>query len=148
MSAPGGPVLGAPAAPGTGTTAWGRALHLGLVAAGLAAAVALRLPLCPFALVTRHPCPGCGMTRASLALATGHVREAIGIHPLVIPVAPLAALVVLAAAYNYVRHGRFASVAFTHRRWATPAAILLGAAMTALWIARFFGAFGGPVPVG
>jgi hypothetical protein len=123
-------------------------MHLGLVAAALAAAVALRLPLCPFALVTRHPCPGCGMTRAALALARGHIREAIGLHPLVIPVAPLAALVVLACSYNYVRHGRFGFTAPAPARWVTLGAILLGAAMTTLWLARFLGAFGGPVPVG
>lgn len=148
MSAP-GPAPGAPSAqPGDRTTTAGRAARLGLMAAVIAAILALRVPLCPFALITHHPCPGCGMTRATLALVTGHLHEAIGLHPLVIPIAPLAAFFVLQGAYNYVRHGRFGSTRPAPRRWVTLASILLGAAMTAVWIARFFGAFGGPVPVG
>src|SRR5689334_14901358 len=60
----------------------GRAVRLGVVVAALAAAVFTEIPLCPFALVTRHPCPGCGLTRATLALLHGHLGEALGFHPL------------------------------------------------------------------
>ena len=39
--------------------------------------------LCVFRLVTGIPCPGCGMTRAVLALLCGDVPAALAYHPLV-----------------------------------------------------------------
>ncbi|WP_272422437.1 DUF2752 domain-containing protein [Polyangium jinanense] len=128
-------------------TALGRAARLALVGAVLSAAVVVRFPLCPFALVTRHPCPGCGLTRAALALATGDLREAIHFHPLVIPIVPMVALLALQGSYNYVRHGRWYTFAFQQTRVVTLGSIVLAVAMIAVWFARFFGAFGGPVPV-
>jgi hypothetical protein len=50
-----------------------------LVAAG---AAWLGLVLCPFRLLTHLPCPGCGMTRAMLALCHGDLRAALIAHPL------------------------------------------------------------------
>ncbi len=113
----------------------------------LGLAVAVRFPLCPFALVTRHPCPGCGLTRAGLALAVGDLDAALHYHPLVIPVVPVIAFLMLQGSYNYVRHGRWRTFAFLQARWVTVSAIVLSVAMTAIWIARFFGFFGGPVAV-
>ncbi|MDC0745756.1 DUF2752 domain-containing protein [Polyangium mundeleinium] len=128
-------------------SALGRAARLALVGAAFAVAVAVRFPLCPFALITRHPCPGCGLTRAALALATGDLREAIHFHPLVIPVVPVVALLLLQGSYNYVRHGRWYTFAFQQTRFVTLGSIVLAVAMIAVWFARFFGAFGGPVAV-
>ena len=42
----------------------------------------LGLVLCPFRLITHLPCPGCGMTRALLALFHGDLHSALTIHPL------------------------------------------------------------------
>jgi hypothetical protein len=42
-------------------------------------------PICPFKAVTSLPCPGCGMTRAVLALGQGRVLAAVGFNPLVLP---------------------------------------------------------------
>lgn len=55
---------------------------LGLGAA-LVLATALHLPLydCPLRATTGVRCPGCGMTRAIAALATGHPAEAMRHHP-------------------------------------------------------------------
>jgi len=128
-------------------SALGRAARLVAVAAAFGLAVALRIPLCPVAFVTRHPCPGCGLTRAALALATGDLREAIHYHPLVIPVVPVVAIVLLQGSYNYVRHGRWYTFAFQQTRVVTLGSIVLAAAMIAVWFVRFFGLFGGPVPV-
>jgi hypothetical protein len=125
----------------------GRALRLGAVAAVTAALFALRVPLCPFAILTRHPCPGCGLTRAALALASGQIDAALHFHPLVLPLVPLTALVLIQGSYNYVRHGRWRTVEFVQNRWLTIASICMGVAMMGVWLARFFGAFGGPVPV-
>jgi hypothetical protein len=125
----------------------GRAARLALLAALLGALVALGVPLCPFAIVTRIPCPGCGLTRATLALLHGHVDEALRFHPLSVVVAPL---VVGGFGYNavmYVLRGRWAAAESSQGRWVTVFAIVVGTAMVGVWIARFFGAFGGPVPV-
>jgi hypothetical protein len=125
----------------------GRATRLALIGGALAAAVACDLPLCPFAFFTQHPCPGCGLTRATLALARGHLCEAVRFHPLSPIVAPM---VVTALAYNaliYVREGRSAAAEGLRHRRLTWLSLVLFVALVLVWIARFFGAFGGPVPV-
>ena len=141
----------APAAPGG--SAWsearplGRAARLAAVVAVLGAAVLLRVPLCPFAMITRHPCPGCGLTRATLALSEGRVGDALHLHPLSIVLVPV---VIAALSYNgltYVRTGRVAAAESVQGRWVTRMGVALEVIMIAVWIARFFGAFGGPVPV-
>jgi hypothetical protein len=40
------------------------------------------VPGCPFHLATGVPCPGCGTTRAALALARGDVLGALAFNPL------------------------------------------------------------------
>jgi hypothetical protein len=43
-----------------------------------------RLPtVCPFRLLTGRDCPLCGLTRATHALARGHVRAALALNRLV-----------------------------------------------------------------
>lgn len=37
--------------------------------------------VCPVAILTGHPCPGCGLTRASLLLLTGHPVAAFAMNP-------------------------------------------------------------------
>ncbi|MBQ4536207.1 MAG: DUF2752 domain-containing protein [Lachnospiraceae bacterium] len=37
--------------------------------------------VCPVAIMTGHPCPGCGLTRASILLFTGHPVEAFTMNP-------------------------------------------------------------------
>ncbi len=54
----------------------------GLVFAVATAASRLGLVLCPFRLATHLPCPGCGMTRAMLALCHADLRTALVAHPL------------------------------------------------------------------
>src|SRR6188768_1851692 len=125
----------------------GRAARLALIGGAFGLAVVLGIPLCPFAILTRHPCPGCGLTRATLALAHGHVVEAVRLHPLSPVLAPL---LVVALAYNalmYVREGRWAASEGLTHRWITRLAVVAVAALFAVWIARFCGAFGGPVAV-
>jgi hypothetical protein len=125
----------------------GRAARLALVAGLIGAAIALGVPLCPFAIVTRLPCPGCGLTRATLALAHGHITEALHFHPLSFIVSPV---VLLAFGYNaltYVTQGRWTAAEAVQGRWISRLGLVLAAAMIVVWIARFFGAFGGPVPV-
>ena len=44
--------------------------------------------VCPFRWVTTLPCPGCGLTRATLEVLQGNFLNAITINPLVILVVP------------------------------------------------------------
>ena len=106
------------------------------------------LPFCPMAGVLGIPCPGCGLTRASLALARGDFTFALTLHPLVFVLAPLFAAAVLSSAWNYVRgpmvrrpHPWLAS------RAATALASVLLLTTLGVWGARFRGYLGGPVPV-
>ncbi len=134
-------------APRANSTPWRRIANVALVAIAFALAFIFRIPLCPFAIVTRHPCPGCGFTRAGVALLQGHLNDAVHFHPLVIPVVPLVALAVLHGTYNYVRYDRWYSFAFVQSRTITIATMIIGVALLSVWIARFFGAFGGPVSI-
>ncbi|GLH74950.1 hypothetical protein GETHLI_34520 [Geothrix limicola] len=43
------------------------------------------LDICAFHAVTGLPCPGCGLTRAFVALAHGQVHEAWTLHPFAFP---------------------------------------------------------------
>lgn len=133
--------------PRANSTPWHRAAHVGAAVAAFALAFVLRIPLCPFAIVTRYPCPGCGLTRAGVELLQGHLHEAFHLHPLVIPIVPIVGLVVLHGTYNYVRYNRWYTFAFVQNRLVTGGALILGVALFAVWIARFLGAFGGPVPL-
>ncbi len=104
----------------------------------------LDVPLCPVAALTHRPCPGCGLTRATLALLRGHLREAMGFHPLAPLVCPLVVGFLLYEAVVYVRRGRVRALGGVGL---TAAGLVLWALLVAVWIARFCGAFGGPVPV-
>jgi hypothetical protein len=126
---------------------WGRFGRVSVVAAVVGLAVLFSVPLCPFAIVTRHPCPGCGLTRATLALARGDVTSALHFHPLAPVVVPLVVGAIVYNTFVYLRAGKSAATESLQGRWITLAGIALAALMVGVWIARFFGAFGGPVPV-
>jgi hypothetical protein len=104
--------------------------------------------LCPLANLTGHPCPGCGMTRAAVALLTLDWRSAVRFHPLAPIVVPLALALLGPAVFRFVR-GAEAERPRTSApsRFAAPAFVLVAVALIAVWVARFFGAFGGPVEV-
>src|SRR5688572_27899754 len=63
------------------------------VAAALVSPVVLAIlndfPLCPSAGLLGLPCPGCGLTRATLLFLQGEFSRALALHPLVIPLAPM-----------------------------------------------------------
>jgi hypothetical protein len=126
-----------------------------LRASGVAAAWALAiLPVatgwqrCAIATMFHRPCPGCGMTRAVLLLAGGHVEASLRMHPLAMPVLVMGVVFMLSTVWSTLTigtpltlyQGRLGRVTLVGM------AIVYGAAL-ALWIARCFGFFGGPVPV-
>jgi len=120
---------------------------LGLSIAALLVGEVGGITTCPWAGLIGIPCPGCGLTRATWALASGRLADAVALHPFV-----LLALPALGVALGVVLLRR--TVAEAH--WlASPqlvrvgerAAVAIALAMIALWIARFLGACGGPVAV-
>lgn len=115
--------------------------------AALAALVALGAPLCPVAAVTRVPCPGCGLTRATLALFQGHVVEALHLHPLSPIVGPLVIGGLIFGGLHFVRHGRWPAQSGPSARWVAALGITLWVLLFGVWLLRFHGVFGGPAPV-
>jgi len=119
-------------------------------AGAFALAVHSDFPLCPLAGSFGIPCPGCGLTRATLALLHGDVRGALHFHPLVLLLTPLVVSITAATAWNLLRApGRKPrpQPAFANGRAVTALATVLLALTLAVWLARFAGFFGGPVPV-
>ena len=119
---------------------------LGLV--GLA--MSQGFPLCPMAGSLGIPCPGCGLTRATLALLRGDVGTALHFHPLVGLLTPLFVTFMATGVWQLLR-----DPARPRRpsriRWNAPAlnvaALLLLVLTLGVWLARFAGYFGGPVEV-
>jgi hypothetical protein len=123
-----------------------RLLHVGLAALPLVAAILVDLPLCPTAATFGIPCPGCGLTRATLAAMHGHFAEAFHYHPLFFFVTPLYLGVIGSLGYTYVRGGGYLP-SKRQNQLVTILALAAFALLLGVWIARFLGAFGGPVPV-
>lgn len=123
-----------------------RGLTVGLTGVAALALVAAKVPLCPFALVTHHPCPGCGLTRATLAILGGHWSQGMAVQPFALVTTPVVLAMVVMMATQYVSFGRYGMPRLA-TRFSTPVLVVLFAAMTAFWVARFFGFYGGPVPV-
>ena len=117
-------------------------------AAAVLVAVALSpVKLCLVARVFHVPCPGCGLTRATLAIARGDVMRALTLHPLSIVLVPVVGFVCAAHALRYVRTGSPWSRMTGRSRYAEGALATLALLLIAVWIARFFGWFGGPVAI-
>jgi hypothetical protein len=121
-----------------------RAGRVALLAALSVAMLLSPVKLCLVAVALHLPCPGCGMTRATLALLRGDFARAFSIHPLAPAIAPFAMGLLVVQAIAYVRTGGGLGTARVPR-----AIEQLGAALVILlfgvWLARFGGCFGGPV---
>lgn len=134
----------------------GRVSRIGRVALllaviGLAAlAIGSGFPLCPMAGTFGVPCPGCGLTRATLALLRGDVSGALKLHPLVWLLTPLFVTFMGAATFELLRDPetprRPSRVAWNARGVTLLAAFVLVMSL-GVWLARFAGHFGGPVAV-
>jgi Protein of unknown function (DUF2752) len=103
---------------------------------------------CTFAQLLHLPCPGCGMTRAALLLLNGHPLDSLRMNPLTVPSAFAQLGLVATFIWLVARDGQ--PVRFWHYRITRALTYLLFASLAAailVWIARFFGALGGPVPI-
>lgn len=87
------------------------------------------------------------MTRATMALLRGDVAQAYQFHPVAIVLVPLLGVYAVASAVSYIRHGRSRVDQVLSSLPVTVGLVLLLVLLIVVWIARFFGAFGGPVPV-
>ena len=87
------------------------------------------------------------MTRATLSALHGDWSAAFHYHPLVFLVVPLVGLYVGAHAISYIRHGSSNVDQSLTGPVATTFVVIVALLLLGVWIARFFGAFGGPVPV-
>jgi hypothetical protein len=107
--------------------------------ASLAGVVTAAPTLCPVALLTGTPCPGCGMTRAIVALARGDLRASWTAHPLAGLVVAEAAVAVWSGVSR--RLGRGARLSTRHLPLTAGAT---AAAFVVVWLVRHtFGALPG-----
>ena len=90
---------------------------------------------CPIRSLTGVPCPGCGLTRATVALVRGEWRESLAAHAF----APLLLAAVLVAAVTALlpeaRREAFAALLGRAER-RTKATFLLPAALILYWLVR------------
>jgi hypothetical protein len=136
-----------------------RLLWVLVAAVPIAAAFAVNMPLCPMAGILGVPCPGCGLTRASLALVHGDFARAFHFHPLVFWVLPVYLFLVGGLLFGFVRGtpplpgGRASAARRDFSTWllfgrlTSALAAITIVLLVGVWIARFCGLFGGPVPV-
>lgn len=123
------------------------AMFTALVAAFGGLLVSAHVP-CAFASLFHTPCPGCGSTRAMLALAHGDLAATLRFNPFA-PAMTLIIVALLGSAFRSVlTTGTFRDVGSGRLGvFLARAAAVVGLFELALWIARFAGYFGGPVPV-
>jgi hypothetical protein len=110
---------------------------LAVAAGGLLAALggtSLGVTVCPFALLTGHACPGCGLTRAVGALLTGDLPGALRLHPLA---GLVAAQIALAWMWWLGRRLGWKRMPAAPPAWVTPALALTALALVAVWGIRW-----------
>jgi hypothetical protein len=98
---------------------------------------------CPFFFLTGLPCLTCGMTRAARLALHGDFVAATRMHPLWFVVLPACIAVGVGEATLYARTRRWGET--IERRWVQRGLAAIVLALVVVWVARFCGAFGGPV---
>ena len=128
---------------GTSTASSGRAVRItafalltgALVVGAWIEPAPVHVSVCMSRILTGVGCPACGMTRAIVALKTGHVAESIRLHAFAIPfvVAGLVAWAALGLGF-LLRRDLFPDLSRRRAQWT-----LLGvlAAFLVYWLARF-----------
>ena len=128
---------------------WQRWAIAAALMAPLVVAILNEFPICPTAGLFGLPCPGCGLTRATLLFLQGEFARALAFHPLVIPLAPMYFGALGYLGFDLIRgpNGHTPTGTWLTHRWVSVFGVVVLAATMTLWVARFFGYFGGPVPV-
>lgn len=120
----------------------GPAFIVGLVVLWLFASV--KWP-CPLATIFHVPCPTCGMTRAARCVLRGDLAGANAMHPLWLVVLPACALAIVVELRGFAKSGAWGAA--MQSTWLARVGTGIVVMLVVVWIARFFGAFGGPVAV-
>ena len=103
---------------------------------------------CAFAMATRHPCPGCGTPRAARALLHGDLAQAFRYTPMGPVVIAALFVVAVESVFRVARYGNIQDLGTRGpARFAVRVLLVALVLQIVVWIARFFGFFGGPVPV-
>ncbi|MBX3259970.1 MAG: DUF2752 domain-containing protein [Labilithrix sp.] len=103
---------------------------------------------CAFASLFHAPCPGCGSTRAVLALARGDLQGVLRYNAVGPVMALFIGIFAVQAFVSVLVHGDLRGAGEGRLGFVLKRGILaLFGLELLLWIVRFFGAFGGPVPV-
>lgn len=103
---------------------------------------------CTFAAVTHHPCPACGGTRSIHALLHGDVPGALRFNPTAPFFVLVLGLLAVRGLWVTLRDGNlYALGRGPVGTWLVRAMLFTLAVDVVVWVARFFGLFGGPVPV-
>lgn len=105
------------------------AVHLGATAAGLPGWI------CPLKAATGLPCPGCGLTRASIWLVKGDIGAALKLHAFA-PVAIIGIALVLSGAVlpNAARERMLSAIGrVDHRGWISASLLV---ALLSYWAVR------------
>lgn len=103
---------------------------------------------CAFARILHTPCPGCGSTRSAVAFLHGDLEGVLRFNPLGPVMAVLIGVLALQSIASVLVHGDFRAAGEGRVGLVVKRAILVVAVFeVGLWVARFFGALGGPVPV-
>ena len=87
---------------------------------------------CLVKIATGHPCPACGMTRASLRLLHGDLHGSVTLHPLALPSALALGLAIVLAATLRPGHPLW-------DRYVRHALTVFGAAFLVVWAVRLAG---------
>ena len=102
--------------------------------------------LCLIATLFHVPCPGCGLTRAAVAMLRGDFGRAFALHPLSLALVPLTTWVISAQIVRYVRTGTPWKDSGIPRSAESIVAVV-ALMLIGVWIARFCGYLGGPVSI-
>jgi len=134
--------------PPSRTTRIRRAVVTFAVLAGVLSLLWLSAVPCGFARMTHHPCPGCGSTRAVLCLAHGDFAGIFRFNPFGPVMAILLGGLAVQAIHSMLVRGDLGHVGEGRVGQILKRGVMVVAILEfALWIARFFGALGGPVEV-
>ncbi|MBZ0122044.1 MAG: DUF2752 domain-containing protein [Sandaracinaceae bacterium] len=110
----------------------------------LGAIAIIDFPICPTRLMFGIPCPGCGLTRASVALLSGDLVAMLRFHPLAPILGPLVAWefgMPLLVELGLVKKAWLERMPKGPKYWAH----VLAVALFGLWGLRLFGLLGGSV---